>query len=90
MAKGNAPAGKRLYTRTMADELDYLRRHLKKDEAHILAGALRRGLFETYKSVVLRQYAASEISARKAAELLGEKVFSKVSTWLQPQPRAGE
>jgi hypothetical protein len=84
------PVRKRLYTRSMGDELEYLRQHLKKDETQIVAAALRRGVFETFKSVVLKQYAANQISAQQARELLGEKVFSRVATWLSPQPPAGE
>ena len=78
------PAPTRLYTRTMAEELEYLRRHSKRGEAQILALALRRGVFETFKAVVLRQYAAGEIKAERASELLGAKVFGRVSTWLTP------
>jgi hypothetical protein len=79
------PRAKKIYTRTMSEELDYLRRHLKRNEAQILALALRRGVFETFKAVVLRQYAAGEIPARRASELLGTKIFKHVSSWLSPQ-----
>ncbi len=89
MAKRAVPVKKRLYTHSMAEELAYLCRHLEKEETQILAAALRRGVFETYKSFVVRQYAAGDITARQAADLLGEKVFGKVSQWL-PQPGAPE
>lgn len=90
MAKRSEKARVRPYTRSLGEELDYLRRHLKRDEAQILAAALRRGVFETYKSLVLKQYAASQITARQASDLLGEKLFGRVSAWLAPQPRATE
>jgi hypothetical protein len=80
------PGRTRLYTRSLGEELDYLRRHLKKDETQILAMALRRGVFETFKSVVMKQYAAGEISDKKAAELLGGKVFQRMTEWLPAGP----
>lgn len=82
--------GARIYTRTLAEELRYLREHLNRSEAEILAGALRRGVFETFKGVVLKQYAAGQIGARQATALLGEKVFRKISTWLPEPPRGGK
>jgi len=77
---------KRLYTRSMAEELGYLCLHLKRDEAQIVAVALRRGVFETFKSLVIKQYAANQITRKQAEALLGQKVFDKVSTWL-PETR---
>lgn len=88
MPSRTMPVRRRLYTRSMGEELDYLRRHLDKDETQIVAAALRRGVFETFKSVVLKQYAANQISAQQARELLGDKIFSRISTWLSPQPMA--
>lgn len=82
--------GARIYTRTLAEELRYLREHLDRSESEILAGALRRGVFETFKGVVLKQYAAGEIGARQAEALLGEKVFRRVSAWLPEPPRGGK
>ncbi len=84
MAAGSGKA--RLYTRSVGEELDYLRRYVKKSEEQILAMALRRGVFETFKSVVMKQYAAGEISEQKAAELLGQKVFQNMIEWLPAGP----
>jgi hypothetical protein len=80
----------RIYTRTMDEELRYLRQHRERSEAEILAGALRRGLFETFRGVVLKQFAAGEIGARRAEALLGEKVFRKASAWLAGPSRGGK
>ena len=84
MAVGSGKA--RLYTRSVGEELDYLRRHLKQSESQILAIALRRGVFEIFKSVVMKQYAAGEISEKKAAELLGRKIFKNMAEWLPAGP----
>jgi hypothetical protein len=86
--KNPARSGARIYTRSLAEELRYLREHLDRSEVEILAAALRRGVFETFKGVVLKQYAAGEIGARQAEALLGEKVFRKISEWL-PDPAKG-
>ena len=82
-----ARAGARIYTRTLAEELRYLSEHLNRSEVEILAAALRRGVFETFKGVVLKRYAAGEIGARQAAALVGKKVFRKISSWLAEPPR---
>ena len=41
--------------RPLSDELAFVCRTLRADEADILAKALRRGVFEIYKAVVLHE-----------------------------------
>ena len=65
------------YRRPIGVELAYVCDRLKADEVEILGKALRRGLLEIYKAVVLHELAAGRIDRAEASRLLGSRVVDR-------------
>jgi len=65
------------YRRPIGEELSYVCSRLKADEVEILGKALRRGLLEIYKAVVLHELASGRIDRREAAHRLGDRVIER-------------
>ena len=68
------------FRRTIGEELAYVCDRLKADEIEILGKALRRGVLEIYKAVVLHDLATGAIDRKEAAGLLGSRVVDRVIT----------
>jgi hypothetical protein len=66
-----------MYHRRIGDELAYICDRLKADEVEILGKALRRGLLEIYKAVVLNELATGRIDRKEASHLLGSRVVER-------------
>lgn len=64
--------------RTIGDEIAFICERLGADEAQMLGRALRRGVFEIYKAVVLHETAAGRLSRQEAARLLGAIVVRRM------------
>jgi len=75
----------------MGEELSYVCARLQADEVEILAKALRRGLLEIYKAVVLHELESGRIERKEAAHRLGDRVVERalagrrVATAARPQ-----
>jgi hypothetical protein len=65
------------FRRPLGVELAYVCDHLKADETEILGKALRRGLLEIYKAVVLSELAGGRIDRPEATRLLGSRVVDR-------------
>ncbi len=65
------------YRRPIGEELAYVCDRLKADEVEILGKALRRGLLEIYKAVVLHDLATGRIDRKEASHLLGSRVVDR-------------
>ncbi len=78
------------YRRTIGEELAYVRDRLNADEAEILGKALRRGVLEIYKAVVLHELETGRIDRREAARLLGSRVVERTLAGraVAPSPRS--
>src|SRR2546428_14073567 len=79
------------FHRGIGAELDYVCDRLKADEVEILGKALRRGLLEIYKAVVLHEMETGRIDRKEASRLLGSRVVERalagqgVASHLRPQ-----
>jgi len=65
------------YRRPIGEELSYVCDRLKADEVEILGKALRRGLLEIYKAVVLHELATGRIDRKEASHRLGSRVVER-------------
>ncbi|HKB08917.1 MAG TPA: hypothetical protein VKF61_11605 [Candidatus Polarisedimenticolia bacterium] len=65
------------FRRPIGEELAYVCDRLKADEVEILGKALRRGLLEIYKAVVLHELATGRIDRKEAEHLLGSRVVER-------------
>jgi len=65
------------YRRPLGEELAYVCLRLKADEVEILGKALRRGLLEIYKAVVLHELATGRIDRGEATHRLGSRVVER-------------
>lgn len=65
------------FRRPIGEELAYVCDRLKADEVEILGKALRRGLLEIYKAVVLHELATGRIDRKEASRLLGSRVVER-------------
>ena len=65
------------FHRGIGAELAYVCDRLKADEVEILGKALRRGLLEIYKAVVLHEMETGRIDRREASRLLGSRVVER-------------
>jgi hypothetical protein len=63
--------------RPLSDELAFVCRTLRADEADILAKALRRGVFEIYKAVVLHELQRGRLDPEEARRMLGSLVVAR-------------
>src|SRR5262245_23897921 len=63
--------------RPLSDELAFVCRTLRADEADILAKALRRGVFEIYKAVVLSEAQRGRLDPEEARRMLGSLVLAR-------------
>jgi len=70
-------ANEETYRRPLGEELSYVCSRLKADEVEILGKALRRGLLEIYKAVVLHELASGRIDRGEAAHRLGDRVVER-------------
>ena len=68
------------YRRPIGEELSYVCDRLKADEVEILGKALRRGLLEIYKAVVLHELATGRIDRKEASHRLGSRVVERSLT----------
>jgi len=68
------------YRRPIGEELSYVCDRLKADEVEILGKALRRGLLEIYKAVVLHELASGRIDRKEASHRLGSRVVERSLT----------
>ena len=76
------------YRRPIAEELAYVCSRLKAEEVEILGKALRRGLLEIFKAVVLHELETGAIDRKEAARLLGSRVVDRAAAGSQrPGPR---
>ena len=66
-----------IYRRSLGDELAYVCERLGADEAEILGKALRRGLLEIYKAVVLHDLESGRVDRKEASRLLGSRVVDR-------------
>ena len=71
--------------RPASEELEFVCRRLDAGEIEILGKALRRGLFEIYKAVVLHELAAGRLDRLEARRRLGHLVLERALSG----PRAG-
>ena len=65
------------FRRPIGEELGYVCDRLKADEVEILGKALRRGLLEIYKAVVLHELGTGRIDRKEASRLLGSRVVER-------------
>src|SRR2546422_11097576 len=65
------------FRRPIGEELAYVCDRLKADEVEILGKALRRGLLEIYKAVVLHELGSGRIDRKEAARVLGSRVVER-------------
>ena len=65
------------FRRPIGEELAYVCDRLKADEVEILGKALRRGLLEIYKAVVLHELGTGRIDREEASRLLGSRVVER-------------
>lgn len=63
--------------RPLSDELAFVCRTLRADEADILAKALRRGVLEIYKAVVLHELQRGRLDPQEARRMLGSLVLAR-------------
>jgi hypothetical protein len=75
--------------RPLSDELAFVCRTLRADEADILAKALRRGVFEIYKAVVLHELRQGRLDPAEARRMLGSLVVARAGTGPKPSARGG-
>jgi hypothetical protein len=65
------------FRRPIGLELAYICDRLKADEVEILGKALRRGVLEIYKAVVLHELQTGGIDRKEASRLLGSRVVER-------------
>ena len=65
------------YRRPASEELDFVCQRLEAGEVEILGKALRRGIFEIYKAVVLHELAAGRLDRNEATRRLGSVVVER-------------
>ena len=75
--------------RPLSEELAFVCLRLQADEAHILAKALRRGVFEIYKAVVLHELQRGRLDPQEAGRMLGSLVVARAGSGQKPQARRG-
>lgn len=75
--------------RPLSDELAFVCRTLRAEEADILAKALRRGVFEIYKAVVLHELQAGRLDPEEARRMLGSLVVARSGARQRPAARGG-
>ncbi|PYT16289.1 MAG: hypothetical protein DMF51_05020 [Acidobacteria bacterium] len=65
------------YRRPASEELGFVCQRLDAGEVEILGKALRRGIFEIYKAVVLHELAAGRLDRQEATRRLGSLVVER-------------
>ena len=63
--------------RPASEELGFVCQRLDAGEVEILGKALRRGIFEIYKAVVLHELAAGRLDRKEATRRLGSLVVER-------------
>jgi hypothetical protein len=63
--------------RPLSEELAFICRRLHADEEEILKKALRRGVFEIYKAVVLHELETGRLDRAEASRMLGSLVVGR-------------
>ncbi|MBI1951735.1 MAG: hypothetical protein HYS34_10295 [Acidobacteria bacterium] len=63
--------------RPLGEELAFICLRLDAGEAEILGKALRRGVFEIYKAVVLHELAMGRLERAEASRMLGRLVVER-------------
>ena len=63
--------------RPLSEELAFICLKLDAGEAEILGKALRRGVFEIYKAVVLHELAMGRLDRAEASRMLGRLVVER-------------
>jgi hypothetical protein len=66
--------------RPLSEELAFVCLRLQADEADILGKALRRGVFEIYKAVVLHEMQRGRLDPDEARRMLGSLVVARAGT----------
>jgi len=72
--------------RPLSQELAFICHRLHADEAEILGKALRRGVFEIYKAVVLHELQRGRLDPAEASRLLGSLVVARAQAEGPPRP----
>jgi hypothetical protein len=75
--------------RPLSDELAFVCRTLRAEEADILAKALRRGVFEIYKAVVLHEMQRGRLDPEEARRMLGSLVVARAGSGPRSPARGG-
>lgn len=73
--------------RPLSEELAFVCLRLQADEADILSKALRRGVFEIYKAVVLHELQMGRLDPEEARRMLGSLVVQRAGSGQRPPPR---
>ena len=75
--------------RLLSDELAFICRTLRAEEADILAKALRRGVLEIYKAAVLHEMQSGRLDPEEARRMLGSLVVARAGTGRTGPGRGG-
>ncbi|HEV8700505.1 MAG TPA: hypothetical protein VGV60_04440 [Candidatus Polarisedimenticolia bacterium] len=75
--------------RPLSEELAFVCLRLQADEADILGKALRRGVFEIYKAVVLHELQIGRLGPEEARRMLGSLVVARAGSEQRPPARGG-
>lgn len=73
--------------RPLSEELAFICHRLHADEAEILGKALRRGVFEIYKAVVLHELETGRLDRAEASRMLGSLVVGRARPARPPARR---
>jgi len=77
----------RVGRRPLSEELAFVCLRLQADEADILGKALRRGVFEIYKAVVLHEMQRGRLDPDDARKMLGSLVVGRAGSGRTPGTR---
>jgi hypothetical protein len=58
-------------SRSLAEQIEFVATHQRRQEAEVLADALRAGLAEIYRDALVQAYLAGEISRTSITEEVG-------------------
>lgn len=75
--------------RPLSEELAFVCQRLQADEADILGKALRRGVFEIYKAVVLHEMQRGRLDPAEARRMLGSLVVARAGSRPKSPARGG-
>jgi hypothetical protein len=79
----------RVGRRPLSEELAFVCLRLQADEADILGKALRRGVFEIYKAVVLHEMQRGRLDPDDARRMLGSLVVARAGAGQRPRAQGG-